>query len=126
MSLKNYQNETPQLLKSRIDDDMIRDEAAYIIEALEKNPSQIDHPEISNRKMNIQSFANGGALQGYVQTRLEGMAMKALNRLDDLIDSPKERIALEASIYTVDQVRGKAVQKSTNTNLNLNVQSIID
>lgn len=117
--------EPTQLLKSQIDDDMIKQEAEYIIQALEENPTQLEN-NLATRKVGIQAFANGGALQGYVQTQLEAMAVKALAKVDELIDSPHERIALEASTYTLDHVRGKAVQRNTNTNLNINVQSIID
>ncbi len=43
--------------------------------------------------------------------RMEVIAGKAVQRLEDIIDSGKEHNALTASMYAYDQVHGKATQR---------------
>ncbi len=50
--------------------------------------------------------------------KIEYMATKALNRIDELVTSDDEQVAGQNSRWIYEQVHGKAVQKSSNINFN--------
>lgn len=54
----------------------------------------------------------------YQKNKLEKLASKAVNRVEELIQSDNEMVATTNIWKTIEQVQGKAVQKSTNINYN--------
>lgn len=54
----------------------------------------------------------------YQKNKLEKLASKAVNRVEELIQSDNEMIATTNIWKTIEQVQGKAVQKSTSVNYN--------
>lgn len=59
-----------------------------------------------------------------LEARMEKTAMKAVERLDQLVDSQDENIATRNAHYVIDQVKGKAV--SRNLNANFDIQAAVD
>lgn len=54
----------------------------------------------------------------YQKNKLERLATKAVKKVEQLIDSDNEQIATTNVWKTIEQVQGKAVQKSTSVNFN--------
>lgn len=62
----------------------------------------------------------------YMQNSLEQIAEEAIQELGELIHSSDEAIATRNVHYAIDQVKGKAVQKSVTLTGKLNIQSVLD
>lgn len=62
----------------------------------------------------------------YIDEALQQIAGSAVRELDRLVESNDEKISLSASKYAIDQVRGKAIQKSLSLTGKLNIQSVLD
>jgi len=75
---------------------------------LAKNSSQ---KTIQNKGSRLLSNAIVLADIERQKERMEVIAGKAVQRLEDIIDSGKEHNALTASMYAYDQVHGKATQR---------------
>lgn len=61
----------------------------------------------------------------YQKNKLEQLATKAVNRVEQLIDSDNEQVASMNSWKSIEQVQGKAIQRNTNLNIEANVSDII-
>jgi hypothetical protein len=62
----------------------------------------------------------------YIDNRMQRSAIRAIERVGELVESPDERIAIKASMFLIDHVRGKALQRSESKHLNLNIQSVLE
>lgn len=65
-----------------------------------------------------------GAL--YVDKQLDKVAITAMNRVKEIVQSDDERTALKASMFVIDHVRGKAVQRTENKNFNLTIEGVLE
>lgn len=81
-------------------------------------------------KENIINTANAIAGENLqkpaIKHYLQQFGEKAGNRIQQLIDSDREQIALQASIYTYDQIHWKATQKieqKSQVDMNVDIQS---
>lgn len=78
-----------------------------------------------DRAHSIQTKAETTPIE-IIDSQLQSNAVKGIKRIEELIDSDREQIALQASIYSVDQYKGKAIQRTHNLNQNINIQSVLD
>lgn len=62
----------------------------------------------------------------YVDESLQQIAVTAIQRVNELVQSSDERIATKNAHYVVDHIRGKAVQRTESKHLSLNIQSVLD
>jgi chorismate mutase len=58
--------------------------------------------------------------------RVEQIAEDAVNRLAGLIYSDDEQVATKSIMYVIDQVRGKAINRTETKHHRLNIQSVLD
>lgn len=61
----------------------------------------------------------------YVDTVLEQVAVKAADRLEELVDSTDEAVATRNVHFALEQKRGKAVQKTQSENVNINIETVL-
>ena len=54
----------------------------------------------------------------YQRSKLERIASHAVDRIEDHVESDDDNISLNASKFVIEQVHGKAMQKSSNVNFN--------
>jgi len=69
----------------------------------------------ANRMLNNDKIVNHIE---YQRNKLEQLATKAVQRVESLIQSDNEMVASTNVWKTIEQVQGKAMQKSTNVNVN--------
>lgn len=61
----------------------------------------------------------------YVNSKVEQIALEAVERLRELVASPNESIATKNVHYTLDRQGGKAVQRTESKTLVLNIDAIL-
>lgn len=62
----------------------------------------------------------------YIEREFSELAVAAVDRIKELVESTDEHVASKNAHFVVDHVRGKAIQRSENKNVNLNIQSVLD
>lgn len=60
------------------------------------------------------------------ERHLEQIAEDAVNRLAVLIHSDDERVATKSVMYVIDQIRGKATNRTISSHQGINIQSVLD
>ena len=84
------------------------------------------YPELANSSVQSVSTKAGRLLKNaevvnhieYQRNKLEQLATRAVNKVEDLIESDNEQIATTNTWKVIEQVHGKAMQKSSNVNFN--------
>ncbi len=84
------------------------------------------YPELANSSVQSVSTKAGRLLKNvevvnqieYQRNKLEILASRSVDRVADLIESDNEAIATTNAWKTIEQVQGKAMQKSSNVNFN--------
>lgn len=62
----------------------------------------------------------------YVDKKLQEIAVNAVERVQELVGSEDESIATRNSHFVIDHVRGKALQRTENKNLNITIEDILN
>ena len=84
------------------------------------------YPELANSSVQSVSTKAGRLLKNaevvnhieYQRSKLERIASHAVDRIEDHVESDDDNISLNASKFVIEQVHGKAMQKSSNVNFN--------
>lgn len=79
-----------------------------------------------NRAFRIRKKAQTESSLEYIDNTLQVIGVDAINRLGDLVNSTDEKVAGVNTRYVIDQLKGKAVQKSVNLSAKVNIQSVLD
>lgn len=82
-----------------------------------------DAPE--QRATYILKVAQDLATPDFIDEAMQQIGRDAMQTLGNAVTSTDEAIALRASTYTIDHLRGKAVQRSENKNLNISIESVL-
>lgn len=80
---------------------------------------------IEDRAYKIAKKANISNVE-YVDKKLEQIAVQAVQRVQELVSSGDESIATRNSHFVIDHVRGKALQRTENKNLNISIEDILN
>ena len=80
----------------------------------------------ADRAYHIQRQSDKGNAIQYIDDRLQQISVTAINRVDEMLLSDDERIATKNAHFVIDHVRGKALQRSDNRNVNISIESILD
>lgn len=83
-------------------------------------------PELANSSVQSVSTKAGRLLKNvevvnhieYQKNKLERIASQAVDKIEDHIESDDSGVSLNASKFVIEQVHGKAVQKSSSVNFN--------
>lgn len=62
----------------------------------------------------------------FIDDTLQQIGVDAVNRLGEVVQSPDEKLALKASMYAIDHIRGQATKKSIALTGKLNIQNVLD
>lgn len=78
-----------------------------------------------DRAVAISAKAGDLSSDEYVEQRLEQISERAIERVDEVINGTDTPQALKASIFVIEQRRGKAVQRNVNVNANVTIQDVL-
>lgn len=73
----------------------------------------------------ISTKANTLNVSDYVENKVQQIALEAVERLQELVQSPDEQIATKNVHYTLDRQGGKAVQRTESKQITLNIDAIL-
>lgn len=84
------------------------------------------YPELANSSVQSVSTKAGRLLKNaevlnhieYQKNKLERIASQAVDRIEEHVESDDSNVSLNASKFVIEQVHGKAVQKSSSVNFN--------
>lgn len=84
------------------------------------------YPELANSSVQSVSTKAGRLLKNaevinhieYQKNKLERIASQAVDRIEEHVESDDNNVSLNASKFVIEQVHGKAVQKSSSVNFN--------
>lgn len=79
-----------------------------------------------NRAWHIQKKSQKENTEKFIDDQLQIIGVDAINRIGEVVSSNDEKIALKASTYVVDHIRGQATKKSIALTGKLNIQNILD
>lgn len=85
-----------------------------------------DYKAPNLRAHRIVTKANDGNITEFIDKQLEANAVQGIKRIGQLTQSERENIALQASIYSVDQYKGKAIQRTHSINTNITIDTLLD
>lgn len=77
------------------------------------------------RAVEIQAKASEVSDIDYVGNRLQQIAVTAVERVNDMVNSTDEQVATRNAHFVIDHAVGKAVQRNENTNLNVNIENLL-
>lgn len=77
------------------------------------------------RAHRILTIDKQSATPDIIENALQQIAVDAVQVLSNSVNSTDEAIALNATKYTIDHLRGKAVQRSESKNLNISIESVL-
>lgn len=123
------QNKKPRTYK-RITPQTVAEYKA--LEVLHGNGAQAvrdQYPETlvpKDRAFRIRTKADHIAPLEFIDDQLQQIGLDAVNRLGMLVNSSDEKVAGVNTRYVIDQLKGKAVQKSVSLSAKVNIQSVLD
>lgn len=77
------------------------------------------------RSVRIMAKSDSVSTTEYIDNSLQQMASNAMDRINKTIMGRDETLALNASKYVTDHLRGKAVTRSENKTLSINIESVL-
>ena len=80
----------------------------------------------SNRAFHITRKSKQQSTEVFIDTQLQAIGIDAINRIGEVVASNDEKIALKASTYVVDHIRGQATKKSISLVGRANIQNVLD
>ncbi len=117
---RRYRKITPDVVARFAAAKAIEGNATRAVEVLEpdsKAPANRGHA-IATKVQELKGLA-------YIDSQLEQIGEAAIDRIGEAVQSADERIALKASMFVTDHVRGKAVQRTENKNYNLSIEAVL-
>lgn len=84
-----------------------------------------DYASSRQRAHMIIAKDNSGGTGDMIEHALQQIAGEAMQTIANTVTGTDEALALRASTYTIDHLRGKAVQRSENKNLNISIESVL-
>lgn len=91
--------------------------------AVETLTPDYKHPK--DRATKLSKKLEDVGVSEYMDNRLDEIAVKAIDRLDELVSSTDEAIATRNVHFALEQKRGKAVQKTQSENVNINIETVL-
>lgn len=92
-------------------------EAIRELEPDRVNPTQRAHT--------IQTHLNNGNVNEYISDKLNNLTTPALQRLEELVESPNDNVAQKSVHYIIDHVRGKAISRTISTQQVINIDTVL-
>jgi hypothetical protein len=115
-----YRRITKEVVARHLSERAVQGNGTRAVEVLEpgyKSP----HVRANSISKNMKELSS----DEYVEKRLEQISERAIERVDEVINSTDTPQALKASIFVIEQRRGKAVQRNVNVNANVTIQDVL-
>lgn len=80
----------------------------------------------ASRAFRIRKKAKEESAIAFIDNALEQIAVDAVQRVGKMVNSVDERIATKNSHFVLEQVKGKAVVRTENKNLNITIESVLE
>lgn len=81
---------------------------------------------VGDRAYRIRKKAEKESTEVFIDSQLQAIGVDAINRIGEVVASNDEKIALKASTYVVDHIRGQATKKSISLVGRANIQNVLD
>lgn len=124
----NKQNKTPRTYK-RITPESVAEFKAQAILAGNNTAAirKLEPTRISpkDRAFRIAKKSEEESTLQFIDKQLEQIGIDAVNRIGKMVNSSNEGIATKNSHFVVEQLKGKAVQKSESKNINVNIETVL-
>lgn len=117
---QRYRRITPDIVSRFQAERAIQGSGTRAIEVLEPG---YKHP--GDRAAAISKKIGSMSPDEYVEQAVEQVAVTAIDRVEDIVNSTDEAVALRASQFVIEQRRGKAVQKSESKAVILNIEAVL-
>ena len=95
-------------------------------EAIRILEGKTDSADIRRRAWLLNSKLKQLDANDYIESKINKIGLEAIERIEELVQSPDERIATKNSHFIVEHIRGKAIQRSESKHLNLNIESVLE
>lgn len=122
---RQYKKIKPRDVANHQAQEILSGNATAAVRALEPDRAGGDNA-IANRARRIVMKRETGTVSEYIDDQLQQIGSEAIDRVSELVQSSDERIATKNAHYVIDQIRGKAVQRSISLTGKLNIQSVLD
>ena len=121
MTKRQYKRITPQVIAEH---KLLQAELGNGSAAVRQSDPMLIAPHIrANAIIKKDKELNG--LQ-YIDNKLQQIGKQAINRVEELVDSDDEKVATRNAHYVLDQLKGKAVQKTESKSVVLNIEAVLD
>lgn len=117
---RQYKKITPETIAKYKADVLVHGNGTRAIRETEPEYSA---PDI--RAVRIKAKASEVTAIDYIEDSLQQIGVRAIQRVDEMVLSENEAIATKNSHYVLDHIRGKAVQRSENKNLNITIEQLL-
>lgn len=81
---------------------------------------------VGDRAFQLRKKAEIENADDFIDDQLKQIGIDAINRLGLLVNSTDEKVATKNVHFTIDHVRGKALQRSESKHLNLNIETVLE
>lgn len=79
-----------------------------------------------DRGYKIAKKADNISTLDFIDEQFQQIGVDAVNRVGQLVLSNDERIATKNAHFVIEQMRGKALQRTESKHLSLNIQTVLD
>lgn len=121
MNTRQYRIVTPEVVAKYLTAKAIHGNGSAAVRAIE--------PEIRNqhrRAWLIERKANELNSVDYMDEKLNQIAVEATDVVGRLVHSDDAKVAGQNARFVIEQIRGKALQRSESKHLSLNIQTVLD
>lgn len=118
---RNYKIITPQTVAQYTADELLAGNGTAAVrnrESTRLSPHQ--------RAWRIRKKREEEQSSVFIDEQLEQIGADAIVRVGKMVNSVDERIATKNAHFVLDHIRGKAVQRSENKNLNITIESVLE
>lgn len=88
--------------------------------------TDIEYQAPEARAYRIVKKRQNESISEYIENGLQQIGESAVSKLSELVNSDDDNVALRATTYTIDHLRGKAVTRNISVTGKMNIQSVLD
>jgi hypothetical protein len=119
-TVRKYRRITPNVIARFKAEQAVQGNGSAAIRILEP-----DYMRVGDRAYEISKVTEGMSADEYLDKSIEQIAVKAIARVERIVNSKDEHVALKASTFVIEQRRGKAVQKNESRSVNINIETVL-
>ncbi len=117
---RRYKRITPIVVERFKTEEIIQGNGSAAVRVLEP-----EHKSEGNKSWRIRQVEQQEVESDFVPKRVQQIAIKAIERVGEMVNSTDENVATRNAHFVIDHAIGKATQRTENTNLNINIESVL-